>query len=144
MLTSFDDAELLGRARAAGASGYLLKNRRAAQLSAALRAARQGLPAMSPEMLIPLKSPATPAGALPKLTTRETDVLDLLWAGRSNAQIAETLFVSQSAVKAHVRSLMTKFGTQSRLRRSPARTTWDITRASCPAGPCLMAAASRT
>ena len=115
MLTSFDDAELLGRVLAAGASGYLLKNLRAAQLSAALRAARQGLPAMSPEMLIPLKSPATPAGALPKLTTRETDVLDLLWAGRSNAQIAETLFVSQSAVKAHVRSLMTKFGTQSRL-----------------------------
>ena len=95
---------------AAGASGYLLKNLRAAQLSAALRAARQGLPAMSPEMLIPLKSPATPAGALPKLTTRETDVLDLLWAGRSNAQIAEQLFLSGAAVAKHVSNIFMKLG----------------------------------
>lgn len=115
MLTSFDDDDLLRRALAAGAAGYLLKNLRAAQLIAALRAARQGLPAVSPEMLASLRTPAAPANAFPSLTPRETEVLEQLWAGRSNAQIAAALFISQSAVKAHVSSLMTKFGTQSRL-----------------------------
>lgn len=115
MLTSFDDDDLLRRALASGAAGYLLKNLRAAQLIAALRAARQGLPAVSPEMLASLRTRAAPANAFPALTPRETEVLEQLWAGRSNAQIAAALFISQSAVKAHVSSLMTKFGTQSRL-----------------------------
>lgn len=115
MLTSFDDDDLLRRALTSGAAGYLLKNLRAAQLIAALRAARQGLPAMSPEMLASLRAPTTPASSWPALTPRETEVLEQLWAGRSNAQIAAALFISQSAVKAHVSSLMSKFGTQSRL-----------------------------
>ena len=62
MMTSFDDEDLLRRAVAAGASGYLLKNVRAAQLIVALRAAPQGLPAMSPELLSIERARSDPAG----------------------------------------------------------------------------------
>ena len=118
MLTSFDDEELLRRALAAGAVGYLLKNVRAVQLIAAMRAARLGLPAISPELLAALQSRAGRVAAgsrLPPLTRRETEVLHHLYAGRSNAQIASALSLSVSAVKMHVHALMAKFGTQSRL-----------------------------
>ncbi len=115
MLTSFDDEELLRLALDAGAAGYLLKNLRAVQLITALRAARQGLPVISPEMLAPLRAVSRPAGGLPPLTPRETEVLEQLWAGRSNAQIAAELYVTERSVKAHVSSLMAKFETRSRL-----------------------------
>lgn len=118
MLTSFDDDDLLRRALAAGATGYLLKNVRAAQLIVALRAARHGMPAMSPELLSSLRLQAPQPGApveLPPLTRRETEVLEHLYAGRSNAQVAAAMSLSLSTVKMHVHTLMTKFGTQSRL-----------------------------
>jgi DNA-binding NarL/FixJ family response regulator len=118
MMTSFDDEDLLRRAVAAGASGYLLKNVRAAQLIVALRAARQGLPAMSPELLSILRARSEPAGPtsdFPALTTREVEVLDQLYLGRSNAQIAAQLSLSVSAVKMYVHALMAKFEAQSRL-----------------------------
>lgn len=118
MLTSFDDDDLLRRALAAGATGYLLKNVRAAQLIVALRAARHGMPAMSPELLSSLRLQTPQPGVpveLPPLTRRETEVLEHLYAGRSNAQVAAAMSLSLSAVKMHVHTLMTKFGTQSRL-----------------------------
>lgn len=118
MLTSFDDDDLLRRALAAGATGYLLKNVRAAQLIAALRAARCGMPAMSPELLssLRLEPPKSETrSGLPPITRRETEVLTHLYAGHSNAQIASAMSLSVSAVKMHVHTLMTKFGAQSRL-----------------------------
>lgn len=118
MLTSFDDDDLLRRALAAGAVGYLLKNVRAAQLVVALRAARHGMPPMSPELLSSLRLGAPQPGEsmeLPAMTRRESEVLAHLYAGRSNAQIASAMSLSVSAVKMHVHTLMTKFGTQSRL-----------------------------
>lgn len=115
MLTSVHDDDLMTKALRVGAKGYLLKNLSAAQLIVGVRAAYLGLSVMSPETVFVRFSRATTPGELPELTQREAQVLEQLMSGHSNAEIAQALFLSQSAVKTHMTSLMTKFGTHSRL-----------------------------
>lgn len=115
MLTSVHDDDLMTKALRMGANGYLLKNLSAAQLIVGVRAAYLGLSVMSPETFSVQFSRATTPGELPELTQREAQVLEQLMSGHSNAEIAQALFLSQSAVKTHMTSLMTKFGTRSRL-----------------------------
>lgn len=118
MLTSFDDPDLLRRSIAVGAAGYLLKTVRPQQLVIAIRAALDGMPALSPELLRHLgpHESEVASASLPSFTARESEVLEHLWRGSSNAEIARTLYVSESAVKAHVHVLMVKLGVDSRLK----------------------------
>jgi len=53
---------------------------------------------------------------LQALTKRERDVLGLLLEGRTNQEIAERLFISQSTAKVHVRHILEKLGVHSRLK----------------------------
>lgn len=117
MLTSFAEEELIADAIEAGALGYILKSARAAQIIEALRSARLELPVLSRSALASLMAhrPIPSADDIPDLTRREGEILDELRRGKSNAQIARTLNLSESAVKMHVRSLMTKFDASSRL-----------------------------
>ncbi len=114
-LTSFREEELVQGALQAGAIGYLLKNVSADELAEAIRAAFAGRPTLAPEATQALIHAATkPPEPQFDLTPRELDVLALVVQGLSNGEIAAKLVVSQSTVKFHVSSILSKLGVSSR------------------------------
>jgi len=112
ILTTYDtDADIIAAVEA-GACGYLLKDAPPEELSAAVRTAAAGQSALAPAIAGRLiERIRIPAQAL---STRETDVLTLVAAGRSNQQIASELFISQATVKSHLVHIFTKLGVDSR------------------------------
>ena len=113
-LTSvLEDDKVVGAVRA-GAIGYLLKNTDAEELGRAIKAAAAGKVQMAPEaaarLLREVRAPENPEA----LTGRETEVLELLARGRSNKQIARSLYVGERTVKTHVSHILTKLGVKSR------------------------------
>jgi len=113
ILTTFDLDEYVYDALRAGASGFLLKDVRPEQLADAVRVVATGDTRLAPaitrrlvEQYLRRPRPGTqkPA-ALDTLTDRELDVLRLVARGRSNQQIADTLFLGESTVKTHLTHL---------------------------------------
>ncbi|WP_067800933.1 response regulator [Actinomadura formosensis] len=94
----------------AGAIGYLLKDRvfDAAQFVDAVRRVAGGGTAMDPEVISRLVAGSTRDTPLSRLTPRETEVLELMAQGRSNAAIAERLVVTERAVTKHTANIFTK------------------------------------
>lgn len=121
IITTFDLDDYVHAALRAGATGFLLKNAGPDLLIEAVRAAAHGESLISPRIttrLLDRMSGAAMADAAPVdagLTERELDVLDAVARGLTNAEIAETLFVSLSTVKAHVQSLMGKLEARNRV-----------------------------
>jgi DNA-binding NarL/FixJ family response regulator len=124
VLTTFDEDEYVAAALRAGVSGFLLKVAPPEDLVAAVRtvAAGQGLldPAVTLRVIesfaaAPAPDPAR-AGALAALTERETDVLGLVAAGLSNAEIAARLYLGEATVKTHVSRLLLKLGLRDRVQ----------------------------
>jgi len=124
MLTTFDLDDYVYEALRAGASGFLLKDSPRHDLIAAVRAAAAGDALLAPSVtrrLIEVFARRPPETApspsrLASLTAREQDVLLLLARGRSNAEIAEGLFVSEATVKTHVGNLLAKLGLRDRVQ----------------------------
>ena len=124
MLTTFDLDEYVYEALRAGASGFLLKDSPRHDLIAAVRAAAAGDALLAPSVTRRLieafarRPPETaPAPSrLASLTARERDVLLMLARGRSNAEIAAGLFVSEATVKTHVGNLLAKLGLRDRVQ----------------------------
>jgi DNA-binding NarL/FixJ family response regulator len=122
VLTTFDDDELLSGALRAGAAGFLLKDSPAEELIKAVRAVAAGDswldPAVTGRVLATYRDAAVGAGppppALDDLTPRELDVLRLIGRGRSNAEIAESLVISEVTVKSHVGHIFAKLGLRDR------------------------------
>lgn len=114
MLTSFSDDEALLEAVLAGAAGYLLKQVRGSDLVDAVRrvAAGQSLldPAVTETVLRRLREGSAEDERLRGLTDQERRVLALLADGRSNREIAETLFLAEKTVKNYVSNLLAKLG----------------------------------
>jgi DNA-binding NarL/FixJ family response regulator len=94
----------------AGAVGYLLKDRvlNAEQFVDAVRRVAAGGTAMDPEVIAKLLAHNTANEPVGRLTPRERDVLGLMAEGRSNAAIAQRLFLSESAVGKHTASIFAK------------------------------------
>jgi len=104
-------ADLLGAASGGGAAGvgYLLKDRVAdvGDFVAALRRVADGGTALDPEVVAQLLVRRR-SDPLDRLTPREQEVLRLMAEGRSNAAIAQTLVITDSAVAKHINSIFTK------------------------------------
>jgi len=124
MLTTFDLDDYVYEALRAGASGFLLKDSPRHDLIAAVRAAAAGDALLAPSVTRRLieafarRPPETmpSPSRLASLTARERDVLLLLARGRSNAEIASVLFVSEATVKTHVGNLLAKLGLRDRVQ----------------------------
>ena len=97
-----------------GGIGYLLKDRvfDSAQFVDAVRRVAGGGTAMDPEVIARLLARSSGDGAISALTPREREVLALMAEGRSNAAIAQRLYVTERAVAKHTASIFLKLGLQ--------------------------------
>jgi DNA-binding NarL/FixJ family response regulator len=116
-VTSFGEEARVRAALEAGASGYLLKDSDADEVSAAIRAAHRGElpldPAITSVLAASLRAePRKPPEA--ELTTREVEILRLLGAGKTNKEIAAELHISERTARAHVSSILGKLDLASR------------------------------
>lgn len=126
VLTNYDtDADILGAVEA-GASGYLLKDAPPAELVAGVRAAAAGETALAPAVSARLDERRGEQGSRP--SAREIEVLTLVAAGRTNAQIARELFLSEATVKSHLVHVFTKLGVSSRTAAVAAATEAGLLR----------------
>ncbi|MFA0813282.1 response regulator [Microbulbifer epialgicus] len=122
ILTTFDPDEYVFRALRAGASGFVLKDIPPEALVQAVRTVAEGGAMLAPgitQRLISQFAQKLGAGRnraerLERLTTREREVLEAIAAGKSNAEIAEALFIGPATVKTHVSSLLSKLGLRDR------------------------------
>ncbi|HET7567742.1 MAG TPA: response regulator transcription factor [Gaiellaceae bacterium] len=122
VLTTFDRDEYVYRALEAGAAGFLLKSAPPERLVDAVRTVTAGEALLAPSLtrrLIEewLRRPRPEAQArLGELTERELEVLHLLAAGLSNAEIAQRLVVSDATVKTHVNHVLSKLALRDRVQ----------------------------
>ncbi len=123
MLTTFDLDEYVYDALRAGASGFLLKDVRRDQLVDAVRVVAAGEALLAPSVTRRLvsdfiavrRSTGKGAPAPDVLTAREQEILHLLARGRTNAEIAAELFISEHTVKTHVANVLMKLGLRDRI-----------------------------
>jgi len=122
VLTTYADDRSLFPALQAGARGYLTKDAGAEEIEQAIRALAAGRTHLDPtiqQRLVAAVLEAQPShGQVPTLpddlTPRETEVLKLIAAGLSNAEIAAALVVSNATVKTHVNRIFSKTGARDR------------------------------
>jgi DNA-binding NarL/FixJ family response regulator len=127
VLTTYADQDAIVPALQAGARGYLTKDASAEQIEAAIHAVHAGQTHLDPavqERLVaavisrpPAAEPPSPGpGQKPpgRLTAREAEVLTLLAAGLSNAEIAKRLYLSHATVKTHINRIFAKTGARDR------------------------------
>jgi DNA-binding NarL/FixJ family response regulator len=124
VLTTYDLDENVYDALKAGAAGFLVKTESPARLVQAVRVVAAGEALLAPDITRRLVDrfvtgmrPNTPAPPeLDALSPRELEVLRLVARGLSNAEIAETLFVSDGTVKTHVARILSKLGLRDRVQ----------------------------
>jgi DNA-binding NarL/FixJ family response regulator len=122
-LTTFDDDEDVFAALRAGAVGYLLKDVTADRLVEALLAAARGESVLQPSVVTRVvarfagladDAAPRPQPLVVPLSDRELEVLRLLGDGRSNREIATSLFLAEGTVKNHVTNVLAKLGARDR------------------------------
>jgi len=115
VLSMHDDAGYITASVEAGALGYVLKNAHDEELLAAIQSAAAGKLFLCEEAMRMLERPAAtaPVPAAARLTGREVEILKLIAAERSNAQIGEQLFISERTVETHRKNMLRKTGSKS-------------------------------
>jgi len=125
MLTTFGEDTYIGRALAAGASGFLLKSGDPHELLAAVHAVADGAAFLSPRVAARviaalnadrLGQAASARERLQALSGREREILALVGAGLSNAEIGRRLFLVGGTVKAYVSAVLTQLGVRNRVQ----------------------------
>ena len=118
MLTSYADDEALFDAIMAGASGYVLKQVRGADILGAVRTVAGGGSLLDPSatarVMQRLREQATAKDPLAGLTDQERRILDLIGEGLTNRQIGERMFLAEKTVKNYVSSIFAKLGLDRR------------------------------
>ncbi|TYQ11135.1 MadR family response regulator transcription factor [Gordonia sp. C13] len=115
VLTTFLDDDLVVRAVRAGARGYVVKDVDTTELVRAIQAVSTGGSAFDPRSAaVVLRTVSGEAEATETLSDREREVLRLLADGMSNKRIGETLYISESTVKFHIRNIIRKLGVSKR------------------------------
>jgi two-component system response regulator DevR len=118
ILTSYDDDEALFAAIMAGASGYVLKQIRGADLVAAVHHVAGGGslidPALTARVLERIRSGPATAPELADLTEQELKLLGHIAEGLTNRQIGERMFLAEKTVKNYVSSILSKLGLERR------------------------------
>ncbi len=122
VLTTFDLDDYVYEALRAGASGFLLKDASARELSDAVRVVAGGdallAPAVTRRLISEFARMGAPRGPDPRraegLTERESEVLGLVARGMSNSEIAARLVVAEQTVKTHVGRILMKLGLRDR------------------------------
>jgi DNA-binding NarL/FixJ family response regulator len=124
ILTTFGLDDYVYEALRAGASGFMLKDAPPEELLAAVEVVAGGDALIAPavtrsvieEFVRRSPAPAPEPPSLAELTAREREVLQLLAAGLTNAEIAERLVVSDGTVKTHVAHVLAKLGVRDRVQ----------------------------
>lgn len=108
MLTAYADSAAFNAAREAGADGFVLKRTRDFQLVERIKQVADGETAFEDEPR------ETVDPVLERLTPREMSILELIAEGKTNREIAESLFLAEKTVKNYVSNLLTKMGIRHR------------------------------
>ena len=124
ILTTFERDEYIFEALRVGASGFLLKNAPPEELLHAVRMVADGNALLSPSVtrrVIEQYATTAPVSkhvtdSLAGLTDREREVLCSLASGKSNAEVATTLYVSEGTIKTHVSHILTKLALRDRMQ----------------------------
>ncbi|WP_116102572.1 response regulator transcription factor [Amycolatopsis thermalba] len=125
MLTTFGEDAYIERALAGGASGFLLKSGDPRELLAGVHAVADGAAFLSPKVaqrvIAQMSGDRVSRAAVARdriavLTAREREVLALVGAGLSNADIAERLFVVEGTVKAYVSTILSRLDVRNRVQ----------------------------
>lgn len=120
MLSAEDDKQTVLQAMAYGAVGYIAKSAARQQLVLALRQVFNGDVYLPPDILrqpVVTSSASAPVlSQLRGLTKKQLKVLQQMVSGASNKQIADTLCVAETTVKAHVSAILAKLGVPSRVQ----------------------------
>ncbi len=118
ILTAYDDDLALYAAVIAGASGYVLKDVRGANLVDSIRKVAEGKSLLEPELrqraLETMKRTSSPNPRLDSLSVRERQVLALIADGLTNRQIGESMSLAEKTVKNYVSALLSKLGLERR------------------------------
>jgi DNA-binding NarL/FixJ family response regulator len=123
ILTTFDEDAVVDEAMRRGVSGFLLKSSPPEDLVAAVRRASQGQGVIDPSVVpgviarfgaAPVAPPRSPK--LDLLTPRETEVLEMVGRGYSNAEIAARLYLGETTVKTHLGRVLDKLDLRDRPR----------------------------
>lgn len=110
LLTTYDTDDEIFRGLRAGAASYLLKDVSSVSLMETIRAVNAGRKSISPEIAAKLADHV----AADALTPRQMDVLNCVAQGKSNLEIANTLYISEGTVKAHVKAILQKLDARDR------------------------------
>ena len=123
ILTTFEEDDYIFGGLRAGASGFLLKRTPAEELIRAVHTVAAGESLLSPSVtrrvidrMARQPAPQPAAADIAQLTPREREVLELLAAGLSNAEIAAALVIEESTVKTHVKRVLMKLGVRDRVQ----------------------------
>ncbi len=144
ILTIHDDEQYLYELVRAGAKGYLVKDSEPQRVVEAIRHVHRGDSYMSPELMKKLLEEfrrlpeggtvvrERPRTGVEALTARELEILQLIVEGRTNAQIARTLYISEKTVKNHITNILRKLDLEDRTQAAVFALRHGLARLSDP------------